>query len=547
MAITVLSGGISTNATTAAPTLPSTAAAGDLFICHAAQDGAGTFTWDSPAVEIKDQAFTGGVNTVGYLIASGGETAMPRVTSTVSERWEWNVWEFPAGEWHGTTAPEINTGVTGNNTSPNPGSITPSWGSETNNIWLALCARDDSVANTITAYPTNYSTAQSDKNNITSAANAGGAVRIVTGSPEDPGAFTISATETWIAYAVAIRPAAAGSTVIRTTADTVTYSDGVVRIGTFLRAVSDSLGLANTVARTGTFLRTTADTLGLAEVVARAGTFLRTTGDGLSFADTVAGLKITLRTLDDTLGLSDAVSRAGTFLRSNTDSLGLTDVVNRVTTALRSLADTTTYGDAVTRAVTATRSAADGVTHSDAVERVVSAVRTATDSIAYSDAVTRAVTAVRTAADSLSLASVVAAVGGGGVTIGTAVLSFFARAAAVIGFDVTRAASLNIFTRHGAALSMAGQYEYDLNDTWSPTVTFTVSGVATDPTTITLTVISPDKVSTAYTYAAAQITKDSTGVYHKDITLTQRGIWYCKFDGTGACQASAEGTITVIA
>lgn len=210
MAITVATGGIGANATTAAPALGGTASAGDLYIAHVGQDGAGTFTWTSPAVELKDQALTGGVNTVAYLIAAGGETAMPRVTSTVTERWEWAVWRFPAGEWNGTTPPEINTGVTGSSTTPNPGSSTPSWGSETNNIWLALCARDDSVANTITAYPTNYDTAQADKNDITSALNVGGAVRIATGSSEDPGAFTISATETWIAYTVAIRPAAAG-------------------------------------------------------------------------------------------------------------------------------------------------------------------------------------------------------------------------------------------------------------------------------------------------------------------------------------------------
>ncbi len=88
-------------------------------------------------------------------------------------------------------------------------------------------------------------------------------------------------------------------------------------------------------------------------------------------------------------------------------------------------------------------------------------------------------------------------------------------------------------------------YEYDLNDTWNPTVTFTVSGVATDPTTITLTIIPPDKTPLTYTYGAAEITKSSTGVFTKAISLTQRGVWYCKFTGTGTCAASAEGTITV--
>lgn len=89
--------------------------------------------------------------------------------------------------------------------------------------------------------------------------------------------------------------------------------------------------------------------------------------------------------------------------------------------------------------------------------------------------------------------------------------------------------------------------EYNLNDTWEPTVTFTVDGAATDPTTVTLTVIPPDKSPDTYTYAGGTVTKDGTGVYSKQITLDQRGVWYCKYDGTGACQASAEGTITVLA
>lgn len=87
--------------------------------------------------------------------------------------------------------------------------------------------------------------------------------------------------------------------------------------------------------------------------------------------------------------------------------------------------------------------------------------------------------------------------------------------------------------------------EYDLNDTWSPTVTFSVSGTPTDPTTVMLTVIPPDKAPLTYTYAAAQITKSSTGVFTKNITLSQRGTWYCRYEGTGACQAAAEGTVTV--
>jgi hypothetical protein len=308
VAITVATGGIAANATTAAPGLGGTASAGDLYIAHVAQDGAGTFTWTSPAVEIKDQALTGGVNTVAYLIAAGGETAMPLVTSTVTERWEWAVWRFPAGEWNGTTPPEINTGVTGSSTTPNPGSSTPSWGSETNNIWLALCARDDSVANTITAYPTNYSTAQADKNDITSALNVGGAVRIATGSPEDPGAFTISASETWIAYTVAIRPAAAGGGTTQAISAALSATATIAAAAVRTRRGSAALSANATIAPTARANRAAAAALSATATMSPTAGLLLSAAASLSASASLAAVAQIVKSISASLSASATLS-----------------------------------------------------------------------------------------------------------------------------------------------------------------------------------------------------------------------------------------------
>lgn len=77
------------------------------------------------------------------------------------------------------------------------------------------------------------------------------------------------------------------------------------------------------------------------------------------------------------------------------------------------------------------------------------------------------------------------------------------------------------------------------------TNTFAVSGVATDPTTVTLVVTSPSMTATTYTYAASQITKDSTGVYHKDIACIEDGVWQYLWVGTGAASDAQAGTWTV--
>jgi hypothetical protein len=73
--------------------------------------------------------------------------------------------------------------------------------------------------------------------------------------------------------------------------------------------------------------------------------------------------------------------------------------------------------------------------------------------------------------------------------------------------------------------------------------TFTSSsGVVADPTTVTLKIKDPSK--SAMTYTSGWV-KDSTGVYHFDLTLTKPGAWYYRWIGTGTVVAAAEGSLTV--
>lgn len=72
--------------------------------------------------------------------------------------------------------------------------------------------------------------------------------------------------------------------------------------------------------------------------------------------------------------------------------------------------------------------------------------------------------------------------------------------------------------------------------------TFSINGTPTDPTTISLAVTDPEGTTTTYTYAAAQITRDSAGVYHKDIPCTLAGTWLYLWVGTGAASDAQAGT-----
>ena len=74
------------------------------------------------------------------------------------------------------------------------------------------------------------------------------------------------------------------------------------------------------------------------------------------------------------------------------------------------------------------------------------------------------------------------------------------------------------------------------------------SGVAIDPTTLTLTVKPATSTATVYTYGTgAVIVKDSTGNYHADITVTAHygGVWYYKFTATGSYVGMAQSSFAV--
>lgn len=75
--------------------------------------------------------------------------------------------------------------------------------------------------------------------------------------------------------------------------------------------------------------------------------------------------------------------------------------------------------------------------------------------------------------------------------------------------------------------------------------TFKVSGTETDPNTVTLKVKDPSGTTTSYTYAAGELTKDSTGVYYKDVTPDDVGAWTYRFIGTGAAAGVDEATFEV--
>jgi hypothetical protein len=76
--------------------------------------------------------------------------------------------------------------------------------------------------------------------------------------------------------------------------------------------------------------------------------------------------------------------------------------------------------------------------------------------------------------------------------------------------------------------------------------TFRVAGVATDPTTVTLTVVDPLGDDTVYTQAGGDFTHTpASGAYSIDIPCPTSGLWTYRWEGTGAASDSEPGSWTV--
>lgn len=89
---------------------------------------------------------------------------------------------------------------------------------------------------------------------------------------------------------------------------------------------------------------------------------------------------------------------------------------------------------------------------------------------------------------------------------------------------------------------------YDRDTDVKLEATFTnLAGVATDPTGVTLEVLSPSGVLTTYTYAAAEVTRSATGVFTRTQLLDEEGDWSYRFKGTGTLRVAGWKLITVAA
>ena len=303
----------SSSVTTHDVTLPASVAAGDLVIAAVFLDGTpgnpSRFTWPSPWVELADQDIsTVASMTVAYLIASGGETTVA-VTSVSAER-STHIAALVTG-WDGSTPPEISTVATGASTTPNATSVTASWGSA-DNLFITLYGIDSGAP---TAYPTNYSLAQTSTTTTpTSAAYGGLAARQLAAASDDPGAFTNSTSDNWAAYTIVVKPGAAAGAALAGSAAGTSTAAGVLT--TSIKLVGSAAGGSTAAAALTTAIKLAAVSAGTSSAAAALTTAIALAGSSAGVATADGALTTAIALVGSSAGSSTAdgvLSDAGTL------------------------------------------------------------------------------------------------------------------------------------------------------------------------------------------------------------------------------------------
>jgi hypothetical protein len=182
--------------------LPADVAAGDLLVAMFPYDGGGGATWPAGWTEILDRASNSQGLAVAYRIANGADGTSVTVTTAAEQAVGW---VYRITGWHGTTPPQVTSAV-GLSTTPDPPSLTPTWGSA-DTLWLAAYSINGGPSS---SGPSAYPFPDNQRRGRTGGGGSAGgasATRALATATVDPGPFTDTTNQSWTAATIAIRPA----------------------------------------------------------------------------------------------------------------------------------------------------------------------------------------------------------------------------------------------------------------------------------------------------------------------------------------------------
>ena len=198
----------STAATNKVCNLPTGIAAGNRLTVLLRSAGADThslptgWSWlvQNNAADASDD-----VTSIIWKIADGSEGATVTINGTASLKFASIAWRITGG---GT--PQISAAATGTSTTPNPPSFSPTGGAQ-DYLWLWVGAWEGEQTSPPSGSPTNYvnpfGANSGTAGTVATNCRAAGASRQLNAATEDPPSWTISVSDDWTAWTIAVPPA----------------------------------------------------------------------------------------------------------------------------------------------------------------------------------------------------------------------------------------------------------------------------------------------------------------------------------------------------
>lgn len=286
--------------------LPADISADDLLLVFFVADGDPTITFPEGWTQLFQTAREDNVKFgAWYRIADGEEGATIAVTLSASEETAHTSYRITGYE--GT--PEVGTSAIGSSTTPDPPSLSPTWGAE-DTLWIA-CEGND-YGTVVTGYPTNFTDERSDKTTGAGSVGCASARRELNAESEDPGTFTLTDSEPWVANVVAISP---------------------VTVVTHEWEGSDGIAIGEALVKTP--MKMLVDGIQLSDITIKE--FYKTLTDPIAFTDVIVSVKTIFRTFVDGIAFTDIVHRL--FDKVFSDGIKFTDCLTRWrwVTAVRNL------------------------------------------------------------------------------------------------------------------------------------------------------------------------------------------------------------------
>ena len=223
----------STASATPVINLPTTILSGNTLLAAVRVAGAGAIGWPSGWTELVDVATDASDDqfAMAWRKADGTESTTISLSSA-NQKFAGVVWNIHGADDPTVQPPELSTIATGTSTTPDPTTVTPTGGAK-DYLWMWIGSWEGEQTSPPASNPTNYTgVVGADSGTagaVTTNVRVAGAHRYNNAASEDPGSWTISVSDDWTAYAVAVHPLVAGTPVSQTFASVLEQLAGLVQ------------------------------------------------------------------------------------------------------------------------------------------------------------------------------------------------------------------------------------------------------------------------------------------------------------------------------